>query len=1054
MRFAIQSRKIVFALFLLLLIVPALAQDEPEPPPAEIPVFNLTGEELEPEEPGESEPAVPVFSIDPIDVPTGKIMRVIVGLEVKDYQLETNLNYGFSVMAQRSAIQAAQDHIFETLSLSGGYVVEANRFHSIPFTVLEVDEVGLAALQNSPQVTSIQLDEREYVYATNADLTYTHIGADDAVNLGFDGSGQVVVVIDQGLDPSHPAFNNVTVVAEACFTTNMTVGSSTYEVTCPGGKSTAVGTGAALPTDVASPYFHAHGQHVTGTVAGDDGVAGGFRGIAPNADVIAINASSENLTSPTRPTLFVADTTAALEWVYNNRKMYNIVAVNMSLGGSKFSSEADCRASDIARGQVIDNLTAAGIAVIVASGNNGYSDGIGRPACHANAISVGSTQVIDTPNGLSSGQLTRCNTPITNDAVSSFSNSVSFLDLLAPGQCVYSATFGSSNQYESWQGTSMSTPHVAGVWAILSQAYPAAKVADILNAFKTTGVTVNDTRNSLNFPRIQVDAALNMTAATPVIIGPADAMNTLPRPTFKWQPSRYANRYRLVVKQGTTTVIDSIISNCSESPCSYTPGSDLAAATHTWTVTPINPSSNDGFPSLERTFTISSDPNIRPNDYSTAFGSKVDVAANLGVLSNDSDPNNLPLTASLVTNVSNGQLTFRADGSFTYQPNFLFVGVDTFTYKISNGTQEAGPATVSITVAALTPVPANQIKLMSPTGVVTNSTGNPTYYWVEGQDVTAYELYLAPKDNIEQELFYGQVSAQDICQNSLCSVDLTKKSSYPDAGDWPWLMDGVYVLYINPQPGNMSSWILPPNEFEIDSPPTGVITPGGVTNITGTRPTINWQLDMNAATSGWFQVYVHETDAIAAGNVQNPAVWKWYPRDQLCNNFVGTTCAFQMPVDLKDKTHYQAFVQSWGPHGLSENHQGGWVGPIEFNVGGPLPGLVTAGLGQFHGPISSNPPTNPPTYLWDDDPLANAYSIWFGDPSTAKSLEKVIFVENLLKTSSTLTCDGTTCTYQLPSPIIEPGAYKLYIRAIGPNGHARGGIANLGWVEGQGANVQ
>ena len=1054
MRLVIHSRKMLFVLFLLLLIVPASAQDEPEPPPAEIPVFDLTGEEVEPGEPDGSEAAVPVFSIDPIDVPTGEIVRVIVGLDVENYQLESNLNFSFSVMAQRSAIQSAQDSIFETLSLSGGYVAEANRFRSIPFTVLEVDTVGMAALQNNPQVTSIQLDEREYVYATNADLTYAHIGADTAVGLGFDGTGQVVVVIDQGLDTTHPAFSNVNVVAEACFTTNMTVGSSTYEVTCPGGTTTAFGTGAALPTGVASPYFHSHGQHVTGTVAGDDGVVGGFRGIAPNADVIAINTSSENLTTSSLPTLFVTDTTAALEWVYDNRNTYNIVVVNMSLGGSKFSSETDCQQNDTARGQVIDNLTAEGIAVIASSGNNGYSDGIGRPACHANAISVGSTEVINTLTDLDPGQI-NCNTPSNNDDVSSFSNSVSFLDLLAPGQCVLSATFGSANTYESWQGTSMSAPHVAGAWAILAQAYPAANVADILNAFKTTGVTVNDSRNGLNFPRIQVDAALDMTAATPVIIGPEDNTNTLPRPTFEWQPSRYAKRYRLVVKEGTTTVIDSTINNCSQSPCSYTPGSDLTeTSSYTWTVTPINPSSNNGFPSLERTFTVSSSPNVTPNEYATAFGSVVDVPANLGVLSNDSDPNNLSLTASLVTDVSNGQLTFNNDGSFTYQPNFPFSGDDTFTYKASNGTQEGGPATVTITVAAPTPVPADQIKLVSPTGVVTDSTGNPTYHWVEGQGVTTYELYLAPKDNIEQTLFYGQVNALEICQNSLCSVDLTKQSSYPDVTGLPWLVDGVYVLYMNPQPGNFSTWILTPNEFEIDSPPTGVITPTGVTNtLTGTRPTIQWELDMSAATSGWFQVYIHETDEIAAGNVMNPPIWTWYSREQLCNSFTGTICAFDMPVDLKASTHYQAFVQSWGPHGLSENNQGGWVGPIEFNVGGPLPGLVTAGMGQFSGPISSNPATNPPTYVWDDDPLTNAYSIWFGDPSTAESLAKATFIENLLKTSPDLTCDGTTCTYQLPSPIVEPGQYKMYIQAIGPYGHARGGIANLGWVEGQGANV-
>ncbi len=75
-----------------------------------------------------------------------------------------------------------------------------------------------------------------------------------------------------------------------------------------------------------------------------------------------------------------------------------------------------------------------------------------------------------------------------------------------------------------------------------------------------------------------------------------------------------------------------------------------------------------------------------------------------GVLLNDSDPDGDPLTAVLVTGPAHGTLTLNADGSFTYTPSANFVGVDSFTYRASDGTLTSNVATVSITVNDPTPV--------------------------------------------------------------------------------------------------------------------------------------------------------------------------------------------------------------------------------------------------------------------------------------------------------------------------------------------------------------
>jgi VCBS repeat-containing protein len=81
------------------------------------------------------------------------------------------------------------------------------------------------------------------------------------------------------------------------------------------------------------------------------------------------------------------------------------------------------------------------------------------------------------------------------------------------------------------------------------------------------------------------------------------------------------------------------------------------------------------------------------------------VDADEGVLSNDENPDDDELTASLVTSTTNGTLTFNADGSFTYKPNAGYVGTDSFTYQVTNGTTTSDPVTVSLTVDAVNDAP-------------------------------------------------------------------------------------------------------------------------------------------------------------------------------------------------------------------------------------------------------------------------------------------------------------------------------------------------------------
>ncbi len=88
--------------------------------------------------------------------------------------------------------------------------------------------------------------------------------------------------------------------------------------------------------------------------------------------------------------------------------------------------------------------------------------------------------------------------------------------------------------------------------------------------------------------------------------------------------------------------------------------------------------------------------------YTTAQDATLDVPLP-GVLSNDSDADNDPLTAVVSTNVAHGSLNLRADGSFAYVPSPGYFGTDSFAYVANDGTDDSNVATVTITITEAPP---------------------------------------------------------------------------------------------------------------------------------------------------------------------------------------------------------------------------------------------------------------------------------------------------------------------------------------------------------------
>ena len=363
-------------------------------------------------------------------------------------------------------------------ALAGTDWAPTREFETIPWVAITATPEALAALAASGAVLSIGEDRLESVDLVNS---VPMVQADQAQAAGFDGTGWTIAVLDTGVDGGHP-FLQGKVVDEACYSAN---GS------CPNGRSSQVGPGSAGACGYAANSCP-HGTHVAGIAAGR---GDGMVGVAPGANLISLQVFSrftgsvceDDIEDPCAKT-YTSDNIAALERVYALRDTYRIAAANLSFGGGRYFSAGECDAGDGARKAIVDNLRAAGIVTISASGNSRWTDSMTAPACLTSAISVGAVAA--------------------DDVVAEFSNTAPFLDFLAPGVRILSSV--PPGAYARLSGTSQAAPHVAGAFAILSQGLGFASPDAVLGALRDTAIYVQDPRvASIVTPRILIKSALD-----------------------------------------------------------------------------------------------------------------------------------------------------------------------------------------------------------------------------------------------------------------------------------------------------------------------------------------------------------------------------------------------------------------------------------------------------------------------------------------------------------------------------------------------------------------
>lgn len=130
----------------------------------------------------------------------------------------------------------------------------------------------------------------------------------------------------------------------------------------------------------------------------------------------------------------------------------------------------------------------------------------------------------------------------------------------------------------------------------------------------------------------------------------------------------------------------------------YTPDTGFSGTdSFTYTISDGNGGVDTGSVTVGVAF-INFDPVANDDAYSLQEDGELTVAAGLGILGNDTDPDLDPLSFTLESNVSNGTLQISADGGFTYTPDVDFNGTDSFTYAVSDGQGGQDTANVEITI--------------------------------------------------------------------------------------------------------------------------------------------------------------------------------------------------------------------------------------------------------------------------------------------------------------------------------------------------------------------
>ena len=242
------------------------------------------------------------------------------------------------------------------------------------------------------------------------------------------GTGQVVAVIDSGVQASHPDLAGQVLAGQ-------------YFLHSDDGGSVFSGPGGT--TD-----GNGHGTHVAGIIGAVAGNAAGVTGAAPGVDILPVQVLCPDGGG------FSSDVANGITWATNN----GADVINLSLGGSG-QSQAELTAIQYARSQ--------GVVVVASAGNSGNgSNAPSYPGAFDEVIAVAAL--------------------LNDNTKAGYSTTGSYVDVAAPGGTGTSSATGvlstwNNGGYVALSGTSMASPHVAAAAALVRAAHGFTTHSDVCN---------------------------------------------------------------------------------------------------------------------------------------------------------------------------------------------------------------------------------------------------------------------------------------------------------------------------------------------------------------------------------------------------------------------------------------------------------------------------------------------------------------------------------------------------------------------------------------------
>lgn len=328
------------------------------------------------------------------------------------------------------------------------------------FNGIKIEDVSNEIVEKIRNLAYVKSVIPDYKISVNTDVSIPLINASEVWNYhdetgkSLTGEGVSIAVIDSGVDYNHPDFQGRYV------------------------KGYDFVNNDKDPMDDCG-----HGTHCAGIALGS-GKASGYQyvGVAPEAELYAYKVLDESGNG------YGSYLIAAMEQAVDD----GVDIISLSLGDNTDSANPDDPLSETA-----DNAVNEGVIVVVAAGNNGTSGPINSPGCARKTICVGASDDYDTIASFSSrGPVVWGEEIIIKP------------DIVAPGVSIRSNAMGYG--YTTMSGTSMATPHIAGVAALILQAHPDFTPEDVKKSLNETAVDIGYDENSQGNGRVDVFSAVNI----------------------------------------------------------------------------------------------------------------------------------------------------------------------------------------------------------------------------------------------------------------------------------------------------------------------------------------------------------------------------------------------------------------------------------------------------------------------------------------------------------------------------------------------------------------